>query len=159
MFKNYFVTGWRNLRKNRLFSAINIFGLSVGLALSFIIFLYVQDELSYDRYNKNAPNIARIIFNANLNGGKITESAVMAPVATVMKKEFPEVLESTRLVNYGSSKITYNDKIFKDDKVALVDYSFPDVFTLKFLEGDEKTALREPNTIIITRTTALKYFG
>ena len=84
-------------RKNKLFSAINILGLSIGIAMCFIIMLYVQDELSYDRFNKNADNIARIVFNANINGGKINESIVMAPVAQTMKKDFPEVQDATRL--------------------------------------------------------------
>src|SRR5438552_4137055 len=106
MLKNYFKTAWRNIRKNKLFSAINILGLSIGISLCFIIMLYVQDELSYDRFNKNADNIARIVFNANINGGKISESVVMAPVAQAMKNDFPEVQDAARLVNYGASKVT-----------------------------------------------------
>src|ERR1700751_6076882 len=107
MFKNYFKTAWRNIRKNKLFSAINILGLSIGIALCFIIMLYVQDELSYDRYNKNADNIVRIQFNATINGGKISESVVMAPVAKTVKKDFPEVQDATRMLQYGASAISY----------------------------------------------------
>ena len=74
MLKNYFKTAWRNIRKNKLFSFINILGLSIGIATCFIIMLYVQDELSYDRFNKNADNIARVVFLADIDGGKINES-------------------------------------------------------------------------------------
>lgn len=159
MFRNYLKTAWRNIRKNKLFSAINILGLSLGIALCFIIMLYVQDELSYDRFNKNAGNIARVVFNANINGGKISESIVMAPVAQTMKNDFPEVQDATRLVAYGASKITYGDKSFKDDQFAFVDPNFFNIFTLPFLEGNAKAALLQPHTVVITKTTAQKYFG
>ena len=159
MFKNYLKTAWRNIRKNKLFSAINILGLSIGIALCFLIMLYVQDELSYDRFNKNADNIARIIFQADSNGGKINESIVMAPVAQTMKKDFPEVQDATRLAKPGSSKITYKGRTFKDDRLALVDPNFFSIFTLPLIEGDVKTALIQPHTIVITKATAKKYFG
>ncbi|HET9824952.1 MAG TPA: ABC transporter permease [Chitinophagaceae bacterium] len=159
MFKNYIKIAWRNIRKNKLFSAINVFGLSIGIALFFIIMLYVQDELSYDRFNKNAENIARIVFNANINGGKINEAGVMAPVAGTMKNDFPEVLDATRLVPSGTPKITYKEKVFKDDKFAFVDPNFFSIFTLTCIEGDIKTALLQPHTVVITKKTAEKYFG
>ncbi len=70
-----------------------------------MIMLYVQDEFSYDRYNKNADHIVRVIFNASINGGKISESGVMAPVASTMKNDFPEVEDAARLVQVGAQKI------------------------------------------------------
>ena len=159
MIKNYLKTAWRNIRKNKLFSFINILGLSIGIALCFVIMLYVQDELSYDRFNKNAGNIARIAFDANISGGKIFEAGVMPPVAQTMKKDFPEVQDATRLMPYGGSKITYKDKVFKDDKFAFIDPDFFSIFTLRFIEGDPKTALLQPHTVVITKHTAKKYFG
>ncbi len=159
MIKNYFKTAWRNIRKNKLFSAINILGLSIGIALCFIIMLYVQDELSYDRFNKNAGNIARVIFQADINGGKINEGFVMAPVAKAMKNDLPEVRDATRLLAYGSSKIVYNDKSFKDDRFAFVDPNFFSIFTFPMVEVNEKTALLQPHTVVLTRSTAKKYFG
>jgi putative ABC transport system permease protein len=159
MIRNYFKIAWRNIKKNKLFSVINILGLSIGIALCFIIMLYVQDELSYDRFNKNADRIARVIFNANINGGKISESVVMAPVAGTIKKDFPEVEEATRLMLIGTTRIEYNKKIFKDDELALADPSFFSVFTFPFITGDPKTALLQPNTLVISEKTAKKYFG
>jgi putative ABC transport system permease protein len=159
MIRNYFKTAWRNIRKNKLFSFINILGLSLGIATCFIIMLYVQDELGYDRFNKNAGNIARIVFQADINGGKINESVVMAPVAQTMKKDFPEVQDATRLLAYGSSKIIYKDKSFKDDRFAFADPNFFNIFTLPLIAGDAKTALLQPNTVVITQSTAKKYFG
>jgi putative ABC transport system permease protein len=159
LFINYFKTAWRNIRKNKLFSAINIIGLSTGIGLCFIIMLYVQDELGYDKFNKNADRIVRVIFQANINGGKINESVVMAPVAQSMKNDFPEVQDATRLHRYGSSKVVYKDKAFKDDEAAFVDPNFFSIFTLPMIEGDEKTALAQPHTIVLTQKTAEKYFG
>jgi putative ABC transport system permease protein len=74
MFKNYFKTAWRNLMKNKVFSFINIAGLSIGIAVSFVILMYVRDELSFDKFNVNANRIVRVIFKADINGGKINES-------------------------------------------------------------------------------------
>ncbi|MDP4284479.1 MAG: ABC transporter permease [Bacteroidota bacterium] len=159
MFKNYLKTAWRNIRKNKLFSFINILGLSIGIATCFIIMLYVQDELSYDKFNKNAGNIARVIFQANISGGKINESVSMAPVAATMKRDFPQVQDATRILDDGTPQVVYRDKEFKDDRFAYVDPNFFNIFTLPMIKGDAKTALAQPNTVVITQTTAKKYFG
>ena len=158
MFRNYFIAAWRNIRKNKLFSAINILGLSIGIATCFIIMLYVQDELSYDRFNEKADRTYRIAFKANINGGKILEGNVMPPVAAVLKKDFPEVEEATRLNLNGDTKITYNNKTFKESKLAIVDSNFFSVFTLPFIKGSSKTALMEPHNIVLTKDMAQKYF-
>jgi putative ABC transport system permease protein len=159
MFKNYFKTAWRNLMKNKVFSFINIAGLSIGIAVSFVILMYVRDELSFDKFNVNANRIVRVIFKADINGGKINESVAMAPVAQTMKNDFPEVEDATRIVNYGSPKISYKEKTFKDEKVALVDPNFFSLFTLPMIEGTAKIALIQPNTIVLTKAAAQKYFG
>ena len=158
MFKNYFKSAWRNLVKNKIFSFINIAGLSIGIAVCFIILLFVQDELSYDRFNEKADRIVRVVFQASINGGKINEINVMPQVASAMKNDYPEVEEVTRIRRYGASKVTYKDKVFKDDQFAFVDPDFFTVFTLPLLEGDAKTALLQPHTIVITKEVAKKYF-
>jgi putative ABC transport system permease protein len=159
MIKSYFKIAWRNLKKNKVFSFINITGLSLGISVCFIIMLYVQDELGYDRYNDHADRIARIQFKAIINGGEINEAGVMAPVAQTVKKDFPEVEDATRLKFQGSSKIVYGSKSFKNDLVALADPNFFNVFTLPLLSGDAKTALLQPHTIVLSKLTAEKYFG
>ncbi len=159
MFKNYFKTAWRSFLKNKTFSFINIAGLSIGISVCFIILLYVQNELSFDRFNKNADRIVRVVFQANINGGKIDESNVMPPVAQAMKNDYPEVQDATRLNVAGAPKITYKDKSFKDDEMAFVDPNFFNIFTLPLIEGDAKTVLQQPNTIVITKAIAKKYFG
>jgi len=159
MFGNYLKIAWRNIKRNKLFSFINILGLSIGITTFFLITLYVKNELSFDRFNKNADNIVRVIFQANINGGKINESVTMAPVAQTMKNDFPQVEDATRILNNGTPKIKYKDKKFKDDRFAYVDPNFFNIFTLPMVEGDARTALTQPNTVVITQTTANKYFG
>ncbi|NBA85782.1 FtsX-like permease family protein [Emticicia sp. CRIBPO] len=159
MIKNYFKIAVRNLIKNKAFSAINIFGLSIGIATSLIIMLYVHHELSYDRFNENADRIARVVFRGKMNGEDMKESVVMAPVASAMMADYPEVEDATRLRDYGSPKVTYKENTFKDDKFAYVDPNFFRIFTLPLLKGDVKTALDQPYTVVITQELAAKYFG
>ena len=159
MVKNYLKIALRNLVKNKSFSFINIAGLSIGISVCFIIMLFVQDELSFDRFNKNADRIVRVVFEADINGGKIFEANVMPPVAAAMKNDYPAVQDATRLQREPNLKVTYKDKSFKDDEMAFVDPNFFSIFTLPLIEGDEKTALLQPNTVIITKSLAKKYFG
>lgn len=121
--------------------------------------LFVQDELSYDRFNKKANRIVRVIFKASINGGKINESNVMPPVAQALKNDYAEVEDATRLRTGFSPKVTYADKTFKEGTLAFVDANFFNVFTLPFIKGDAQTALQQPNTVVITKETANKYFG
>src|SRR6476620_7638664 len=97
MLRNYLKVAIRNLWRNKSFSAINIFGLSVGISVCFIIMLFVQDELSYDRFNEKADRIVRVVFKASINGGKINESNVMPPVAQALKNDYAEVEDAARL--------------------------------------------------------------
>ena len=159
MFKNYIKTAWRNLAKNKTFSIINIVGLSVGISVCFIIMLFIQDELSYDKFNKDSDRIVRVVFKANINGGKINEANVMPPVAKSMKNDYAEVEDATRLHSTYPPKITYGDKIFKEQRLAFVDANFFHVFTLPFIKGNVKTALLQPHTVVITKETASKFFG
>ncbi|HEU5366088.1 MAG TPA: ABC transporter permease, partial [Hanamia sp.] len=159
MFKNYFKTAWRSFLKNKIFSFINIAGLSIGISVCFIILLYVQNELSFDRFNKNADRIVRVVFQANINGGKINESNVMPPVAQTMKTDYPEVEDATRIHVYGAPKVTYKGKTFKDDELAFVDPNFFNIFTLPLIGGNAKTALQQPHTLVISKALAKKYFG
>ncbi len=159
MIKNYFKIAWRTLTRNKAFSFINILGLSIGISVCFIIMLFVQDELSYDRFNLKADRTYRIVFKASINGGKINESNVMPPVAQALKNDYPEVEEAARLHRYGRPKIMYGDKTFKEGDFVAVDPDFFSVFTLPFIKGDAKTALAQPNTVVITEEQAIKFFG
>lgn len=159
MYKSYFKVGWRNLVKNKSLFAINITGLAMGIATCLIIMLFVVDELSFDRYNEKADQIVRVVLKGKVNGEIIKEAVTPAPVAPALKNEFPEVLDGTRLRRFGTPKITYKNNTFRNSRLAFVDPNFFQVFTLPLVQGDPKTALAEPNTIVITREQALKYFG
>ena len=159
MLKNYIKIAWRSLFKNRAFSAINIAGLAVGIATCLLIMLFVQDELSYDRFNDKSGQIVRVVFRGTMNGEKMKEASVMAPVGATFHKEFPEVEGATRLLQGGQPKIIVDHKTFKDASFAYVDSNFFRVFTLPLIKGDPATVLVEPNTVVISQALSQKYFG
>lgn len=160
MIKNYFKIALRNLWKNKGYSAINIFGLAVGLASCLLITLYVTDELSYDRYNKKADRIYRINSDIRFGGADlhITETSDM--MGELLKKDYPQVEEYTRIYNNeGDKLIKKGDEFIDEPRIAYVDSTFFDVFTLPAIEGNPNKALFEPNTVVLTQTAALKYFN
>ncbi|NEU08561.1 FtsX-like permease family protein [Flavihumibacter sp. R14] len=159
MLTTYFKIAIRNLKRHRLFSAINILGLTIGMATCMVIMLYVRHELSYDRFNEKADRIVRVTFRGSVQGEKMNEAHVMPPVAWTLKTDFPEVEEATRLRNGGFPRISYGEKSFREDALAYADSNIFEVFTLPLITGDPKTALRAPNSIVISKEIAEKYFG
>ncbi|MDF7815639.1 ABC transporter permease [Hymenobacter sp. YC55] len=159
MLQNYLKIALRNLWRNKAFSAINILGLAIGLATCLMIMLFVQNELSYDRYNEKADRIVRVVFRGSVQGQKMKEANVMPPVAQTLQTEYPEVQAATRIREGGTPRISYGDKSFKESSVALVDSNFFQVFTIPLLKGDAKTALLQPYTVVLSQATARKYFG
>ncbi|HEV7380395.1 MAG TPA: ABC transporter permease, partial [Dyadobacter sp.] len=159
MIKNYFKIAWRNLLRNRAFSAINITGLSIGLASCMLISLYVLDELSFDRFNENADRIVRVVFKGDMNGSKINEAHVMPPTASTLQADYPEVMEATRLRQAGEQKVIVNTKQYNGDVMFFADPNIFQVFTLPLIQGDAKTALAQPYQVVLSEATAVKYFG
>lgn len=159
MIQNFFKTAIRNINRNKGFAAINIFGLAVGIATCLLIMLFVQNELSYDRYNEKADRIVRVVFRGKMQGGDLKEANVMPPVAQTLKADYPQIEEATRIRTYGQPRVSYGDRTFKEDACAFVDSNFFRVFTLPLIKGDANTALLQPNSVVITTTVAKKYFG
>lgn len=159
MLKNYFKTAFRNLVRQRTFAIINLVGLAVGLATCLLIGLYVYDEWSYDRFHDKADRIVRIVFGGAVPGGEIKEANVMPPTAAAIQAEFPEVEETTRLVQGGRPFFLVDGQSFNEEELAFVDASFFRVFNFPLLQGNAETALMEPYTVILTETVAKKYFG
>ena len=160
MIKSYFKTAWRSLWKNKVFSLINVLGLSLGMAACLLILQYVNFELSFDHFNNNASDIYRVVNDRYQNNkliqhGTITYSAV----SKAMKDDYPEVLNYTRVLPTGDQIITYNDKKIPKERSFAVDNSFLSMFSYPLLAGDRKTALKEPNTVIISETLARKIFN
>ena len=159
MLKNFFTVALRYLWRNKATTLIHVLGLALGIATFLLIVLFVQRELSFDRFNKKADRIVRVIFHGKMNGGEIKEANVMPPVAAALKADFPEVLDAVRLQNTGVHRITYGEKTFREDDLAFADSNFFRLFTLPLLAGDPNTALLQPNSVVITKAVAKKYFG
>ncbi|HVW60880.1 MAG TPA: ABC transporter permease [Puia sp.] len=159
MFRNYFKIAFRNLRRSKFTTTINIAGLALGIASCLLIILFVQHELSYDRYNEKADRIFRVVLRGKMQVGELKEANVMPPVAATLKKDFPEIEEATRIRPYGAPRIVYGNKLFREDQIAYVDSNFFRVFTVPLIKGNPNTALVDPNTIVISRSVAKKYFG
>jgi len=160
MFKNYFKIAFRSLWKNKGYSTINILGLAVGLATCLVIILYVVDELSYDRFYKNAGNIYRINSDIKFGGANLHFVQTSDMMGQLLKKDYPQVEGYARLYNNNGDKLIKKGNEFIDElRVAHVDSTFFRVFDLPVIEGDTRTALDEPNTVVITESVAKKYFN
>ena len=160
MLQNYFKIAWRNLVKNKTFSVINITGLAIGLAGFLLIMLYVLNELSYDRFNEKANRIYRISADIKFGGSEMHIAETSDMMGQVLKKDYPEVEGYTRIYNNNGAKLVKKgDGYLKENNVANADSTFFNVFTLPAVAGDTRTALNEPNTVVISESTARKYFG
>jgi putative ABC transport system permease protein len=159
MLKNYFKIAFRNLWKNKGYSAINIFGLAIGIATCLLISLYVLDELSYDKYNKNADRIYRINANIKFGGDEQNLAVCPDPMAFTMVKDYPEVENAVRFRGYGPSLVKKGNENIKEERIIYTDSTLFDVFTLPMIEGNPKKALTEPNSVVITEKVAKKYFS
>jgi len=159
MLKNYLKTALRNLWKNKGFSAINIFGLAIGVATCLVILLYVVDELSYDTYNLKAKNIYRIDEQIQFGDNHYDGAEAPALMGPVFAKSFPQIVQYTRLRQRGGLTIKRGSEKFREEKVVYADSTLFNVFTLPFIDGDPKTALKNPRSLVITTTIAEKYFN
>jgi putative ABC transport system permease protein len=159
MLKNYFKTAFRSLLRNKFYTLINIIGLAIGLATCFLIILYVLDELSYDKYNVNAKRIYRVNNEVKFGGNYFDMAVSPALLGSTMVRDFPEVQQYTRLRWYGSFLVKKGNENIQEGRVGFADSTLFDVFTLPVIEGDPKTALVEPHSLVITEKIAKKYFN
>ncbi|HEX5152686.1 MAG TPA: ABC transporter permease [Parafilimonas sp.] len=159
MLRNYFKTARRNLKRNKIYSAINISGIAIGLAAAWLIALYVFDELSYDRSFANAKNIYRITQHANWEGGTMNLPLNPPLLGPSLPGKFPEVEQSVRLDAEGGGVIKFNNNIMKQNDIFFADNSFFKIFDHPFLYGDASSALMQPDAIVITESLAKKIFS
>lgn len=159
MIRNYIKTAFRSLLKNKGFTFINVFGLALGLATCLLIVFYVVDELSYDRYNAKYDRVYRV--NTDLKAGNNeTSFAITAPpVADALVKEFPEVERSMRIGQGVNIRFKKGDEVIDEKNAFYCDAGIFDIFTLPLLKGNPKTALTDPNSLVISESLALKYFN
>ncbi|MFC3415378.1 ABC transporter permease [Algoriphagus hitonicola] len=159
MWKNYLKIAYRNLLKNKIYSGINVFGLSLGMAASFLILIYVLDELSYDKFHPDGEHIYRIGMQGSMNGNDFDMPFSPAPMAQAMVDEIPEVEEATRIGVFRTMPMRYEEKSFTEPITLVVDPNFFNFFGFKLLKGNPKEALTGPDKVILTESTAKRYFG
>jgi len=168
MLRHFFQIAWRNLMKRKLYSFINIAGLAIGMACCFLITLYVKNELSYDRYHTKRDRIYRVTqtFRSIQKGENPGAPAPQdfqvwgcAPVGPALQADFPEIEKVVRFMSPSSILLQHGDRRIQQDNLVCMDSTAFDVFSWKMLYGDPHTALIAPNSIVLTRTVAGKFFG
>tara|TARA_R110002074_G_scaffold197610_1_gene364672 strand:- start:22059 stop:24470 length:2412 start_codon:yes stop_codon:yes gene_type:complete len=159
MFKNYIKIAWRNLIKNKGYSIINIGGLAIGMACFLMIALFINNELSYDTYHKNADNIYRVVHHSGSED--IDDQWIWgnAPVGPALKADFSEVIEKVQFSGRSDVLLEYNENSFQESNCFYVDATVFDVFSWPLISGNPETALEAPYSIVLTESTAKKYFG
>ena len=150
---------FRSLKRQKIYSFINISGLAVSLAACWLIALYVMDELSFDRFNQKADRIVRVVQQASWDGGKMHIALTSAPFAPALKERFPEIEETVRIDPEGGGMIQHGSSILKVDDMISADKSLFKIFTYEFLEGDAASALNDPQSMVITEGLARTLFG
>lgn len=145
--------------RHKAYSAINVAGLSFGIAATLIIIVYVMDELSFDKFHANAEQIYRLGFKGRLQGNEFNMAVSPAPVAEAMQKGIPEVEETVRVGLWRTMPMSYGEKNFTEKHMLLADSNFFKFFSFKVVEGDVNTFLKGPNKAVITRSAAKRYFG
>jgi putative ABC transport system permease protein len=158
MIKNYLKITLANLMRNKFYSLINIVGLAIGITACILIMLYVQSELSYDRFHEKADRIYRVNLYGVLNDDEVNSSVTCPPLAKTMQNEIPEVEEALRLT-FIEPVIRYNNDVYNEKKWCYTDANFFKIFSATFISGNPEDALSLPNTVVLTESTAKRYFG
>jgi putative ABC transport system permease protein len=159
MLKNFLISAFRNLLRNKFYTFLNILGLSIGLAAFIFILIYVRDEITYDKHNEKHERIYRIESDFTISNRHDLFAIVPVPMGPAFKLEFPEVEAFARLNEVGNALFRYGDKEYYENDFYFADSNIADVFTIKFLAGTPEKALSEPFTMVVTEKIAKKYFG
>jgi putative ABC transport system permease protein len=159
MLKNHLKIAFRNIKKHKAFSVINIIGLAVGITCSVLIWLFVSHERSYDRFHEKANRIFRLALRATLGDTKIDQTQTSSEVFRRLVVEFPEIEKGVKFYNPGRTPVILENRTFYESRLYAVDAPFFEVFTFPLIDGDPQTVLAEPNSMVLSRTTAEKYFG
>jgi len=158
MFKSYIKTAWRNIKRQKGYSIINISGLALGMACSILIVFYIHHELSFDRFHENADRIYRVVIDVTLPQDQLTVPAAQTAFGPTLAKDYPEVAATVRVQSLPKTFVKYADRAFYESGLLYADASIFGVFTFPFVSGDPKTALARANTVVLTERIADKYF-
>jgi putative ABC transport system permease protein len=159
MFKNLIKHSIRSFKRQRAYIIINILGLSIGIACSLLIALFVINEASFDRYNTKKERIFRAILNAKIGGQEVTIATSAAIMGPTILREFPEVEDFLRMTGRGPTIIEYNNQTFTEEHLVEADSSFFNFFSIPILKGDQKNLLNAPRKVVLSGSTARKIFG
>ena len=157
MFRNYLIVAFRNIWRHKIYSFINIMGLAVGMACCILIFLWIQNELTYDRFHENGDDIFRVIQHVGYANQSRSWAITQGPLGPSLKKDFPDIINTARFAQ-SRFLLTYEDKEFYES-VILADGSMFEMFDLPLIKGDRFTALIDPNFMLISEQMAKKHFG
>jgi len=156
---NYVKTAGRKIGRQKGYAFINVAGLAIGLAVCMLISLWVIDELGYDRFHQNLGKIFRVYWDESPSGPGATSALTPPPMAAVLKKDFPEVLRSTRFGTWQKRLVSVGDKSFAETRYMHVDPDFFEMFSFPFVKGDPAAAFAAPYSVVLTEAAAAKYFG
>jgi len=159
MFKNYFKTAWRNLRKNKVLTLINILGLTIGITVCLMIFIFIVNEFSHDNFHKDGARIYRVMRGFESEGKSRSVAYLSGMYGPALENEFKGQVEEMIRVNQNDNLITIGDRSFHETKIINADSNFFSFFSFPLLKGNPKTALRDPHSIVLAETVAKKYFG
>ena len=159
MLRNFVLIAIRNFSRQKLYSFLNMLGLTSGITASILLFLYIQDELTYDRVHHKADRIYRVNTSAKVQDTELNAALTMAPMGPVLKNDYPEVQYFTRIITIGKELVKRGDQKFYEEGFVLADSSIFEIFDLTLRSGDPKTALVAPNSLVLTESLARKYFG
>jgi putative ABC transport system permease protein len=159
MLRNYFLTAFRIIARQKVYSAINIFGLTLGITSALLLLLYIVDELGYDRMHNDADRIYRSSLFAKLQGQEIISAYTGLPMAEALRKDVPAVESTVRIAKWSTLPVRYEDKAFTENRFLLTDSNFFDFFDYELLVGNPKHVLNGPNKVVITESVARKYFN
>jgi putative ABC transport system permease protein len=149
----------RNFRNRKLFTVVNLTGLTLGIVASSLIFIHISNELSFDRFNTNSGSIFRVYNTFSFEGAPSAWVQTPAPLASFLQNKFPEISKTVRIARLEKALVSSGELKFSEDRIIMADSSIFDVFNLPLLRGDQKNVMSQPNSIILSRSTAEKYFG
>jgi putative ABC transport system permease protein len=158
MLRNYFKTAWRSLRKNKGFTITNLLGLTIGMTCSSLIFLWVHDELSYDRFHLNYDHIDQVLVNRGFNNGNYTDHSIVFPLAHALEKGYPAIRYAVVTTHNQDHILAYKDIRIKKGGYTVSEHFF-DIFSWVFVEGNAATALTDPRSVVLTQSAAKAFFG
>jgi putative ABC transport system permease protein len=159
MFKNYLKIAWRNLAKSKVFSTINILGLTIGITCCMMIFLFIMNEFGVDKFHVQKKHMYRVMRNMDMNGNMVGVPYLSGPYAPALLNDFSGLIKTAVRVMPSSGLVTLNNNAFTEKKLYIADSNFFSLFTFPLLAGNAATVLSDPGSVVLTETTAKKYFG